>query len=85
MLIELESFVEVGDDWFKHDPRRREDTICQPVVINTEYVGWVRRYEFGPFDWSEVHMVDRGGVFRITKTYEEMKALLKVGATSRAA
>ncbi len=81
MFVELETFIEFGDNWFKHEPRRREDMVFGRMTINIEYIGWLRRYPIsGDFDFCEVMMMDHGQTFRVTESYEEMKALLKVPA-----
>lgn len=87
MIVELQRFVEFGDDWHNHEPRRREDMLFERVTINTAYVAWIRKYEIypgadmQPFDFCEVHMADRGGNFIFDKTYEGMKALVERPAT----
>ena len=79
MLVELETFIEFGDNWYSHDPRRREDMVFGKMTINTEYISWLRRYPIsGGFEFCAVMMVDHGQTFHVTKSYEELKSLLKV-------
>jgi hypothetical protein len=86
MLVELERFVEFGDDWWKHDPGRREDMVFETMTINLDYVATARRWG-GPkgFDFCDVHMADRGCVYVLDITYEDMRKLLKPIETGRAA
>ena len=85
MLVELDRFIEAGDTWYGKAVKTLDDVVLDKVTINTEYVGWLRRYPIcEDFDFTEVHMADRGGTVIVTKTYEEMKALLKVPTMAQA-
>lgn len=81
MLIELETFIEFGDNWCDEGEKTRDRLVFGKAVINTEYIGWMRRFDIAEkFSFCKIHMVDRGGTFTVTKSYEEMRALLKVQA-----
>lgn len=80
-LLEFETFLEIGETYFKKEEgdRTRDDLVFGRAVLNSEYISWLCRYPVGSFfDYCEVRMVDSGRCFVVTKSYEEMKALLKV-------
>ena len=83
MLVELETFLEFGENWWDEGPKTRDRLVFGKVTLNTEYISWLRRFEIGElFSFCEVHMVDRGCCFTVTKSYEEMRELLKVPAAA---
>ena len=78
--IELTRFVEFGEDYFKHEPRRREDCVFETMTFRTEYIAWVRRVDdyskmLGG-DWSQIHVIDRGQTWVVDKPYEEIRELM---------
>lgn len=80
IILEFETFREFGEGYFRKEEkeRTREDLVFGLAVLNLEYVSSLRRYPVGRFDYCQVRMVDSGQDFIVTKSYEDMKALLKV-------
>jgi hypothetical protein len=84
MMVELQAFIEFGDNWFGDGPdnHTRAAMVFKPTTINTEYVSWFRRYEIaGDIEFCSVAMVDHGREFVFDVTYEQMRDLLKTGNT----
>lgn len=80
MIIELQRFVEFKESWYGPGNETREHIVCEPMLINTDYIGTVRRIEFSSgIEMVEIHMVDRGCDYRCDITYEEMRKLLMQG------
>lgn len=73
MLVDLQRFVEFaqGGDW-----KTREGLTFEPVTINTDYIGWFKRWDVYGHDFCETHFTDRGGTFILDLSYEQMRRLL---------
>lgn len=74
MKVELQRFVE-----FKAIPAQtRDDMVFEPVLMELDYVAWVKRFQTAAIEMCEVSFVDHGRAFIIDKTYEEMRELLQL-------
>jgi len=77
MMMEFERFLEFGDEWFRHSPRRREDLITKPILIDPRYIYWVYPYPItDQWEFSDVRLANREKPIVICKSYEEMKAIV---------
>ena len=79
MLIDTRYFDAFPEGWFKLPPSERTKAALRfdPVTLNSEYIGYFRRYILSDgIELCDVHMVDHGHTFRIDMTYEELRALL---------
>lgn len=77
MIVELQRFVEFGDNWYAVEPRDKANLVFEPMTINTEYIAWVHREDIGPFEVCAIHMADRGGTFRFDIPYRKAVALMR--------
>lgn len=78
--MEFDRFIEFAESgkWWSDGGRVRENLVFDKVTINSEYIATMKRYPVGPLEFVDVRMVDRTDQVIIDKTYEDMKALLKV-------
>jgi hypothetical protein len=79
MLFEMQRFVAFADGFNK----ATADTIrgyleFEPMLVETNYVTWVRRVDYGySLEFCEVHFADRGQTFVFDMSYEAMRDLLR--------
>jgi hypothetical protein len=77
MIVELQRFIEFKNGWFGEGRQTREYMLFEPILLNTEYIASVKRYEVhGGFEFCQMWMSDRGCNWVVDKTYEEMRDLL---------
>lgn len=79
MIVELRRFLSFGDGWWKGPVAgTREACEWDDMLLNTDYVGFVRRYLVRPtFALTEVGLVDWQQHFVFDITYEDMRELLR--------
>lgn len=77
MIVELQRFIDVKDGWFASESKPKELLNFEPMTINTDYIAWVHREDFGPVEMCVFHMADRGGNFRFDITYKKAVALMR--------
>jgi len=73
MIVEIRRFVQVGADYFNHNPRRKEDLDFEPITIDTRYISRCYRDPVGEFQMTTIFMVDHPTPFRADVTYEQVR------------